>query len=102
MIGAKDIKNYQYRKDAVLLDLRDWQEYREYHIKGAVNVPVQELERYMENASKDRVYIFCCQHGSMSIQEGKRYGRKGYQICSLAGGITTYRQIFKDKNTWYD
>ena len=94
IIGARDIKDYQLRKNAILIDLRDSEEYMRFHINGAVNVPVEELEQYMKRASRNRNYIFCCQHGSLSLQEGKRYVRKGYQICSLAGGVLAYRQTF--------
>lgn len=94
IIGAKDIEEYQKRKDARLLDLRDPTEYRRFHIPGACNVPVEKLEAYMKDASKTQLYIFYCQHGSLSFQEGKRYVRAGYKICTLAGGMLAYCQTF--------
>lgn len=95
IIGARDVKNYQIGKKAILIDLRDREEYQRFHINGAINVPVEKLERYMKSVSRRQYVIFCCQHGSMSLQEGKKYVREGYQICSLAGGISAYRQIFQ-------
>lgn len=95
IIGARDVKEYQNRKRAILIDLRDREEYQRFHINGAVSVPVERLEGYMKGVSKNQNVIFCCQHGSLSLQEGKKYVREGYQICSLAGGVSAYRQTFR-------
>ena len=93
IIGAKDVENYK-RQGGLLIDIRSPQDYRNGHIEGAVNVPAEQLENYMKTASKNRVLILYCQHGSMSFQEGKKYVREGYRICTLAGGFATYRQAF--------
>lgn len=95
IIGSRDLDDYRRRRGAILIDLRDQEEYRRFHINGAVNVPAERLEQYMNGASKKQNFIFCCQHGSLSLQEGKRYVREGYQICSLAGGVLAYRQTFR-------
>lgn len=94
IIGSKDLKTYQNKNRAFLIDLRDQGEYRRFHINGAINVPAERLEKYMQHVSKNQKCIFYCQHGSLSLQEGKRYVREGYQICSLAGGVSAYRQTF--------
>lgn len=94
IIGARDVEDYRHRTRAILIDLRDQAEYKRFHINGAINVPAERLEQYMKGASKNQNFIFCCQHGSLSLQEGKKYVREGYQICSLAGGVLAYRQTF--------
>lgn len=93
IIGAKDVEMYK-KRGGLLVDIRSPQDYRNGHINGAVNVPVEQLENYMKTASKNQIYIFYCQHGSQSFQEGKKYVRTGYQICTLAGGFRAYRQAF--------
>ena len=95
IIGAKDVKEYQIRKQALVIDLRDPKDYMRFHIEGAINVPAAELEQFMEKISKKQMLVFYCQHGSQSFQEGKKYVRRGYQICSLAGGVLAYRQTFR-------
>lgn len=90
IIGAKDVLYYMKYKDAVLIDLRNEDEYESGHITGAINVPMYKLPSFMRRADKNQIHIFYCQHGSMSFQEGKRYIRAGYQICSLAGGMDGY------------
>lgn len=94
IIGARDIEDYQKYKNAVLLDLRSPEEFRYFHIPGAVNVPQERLEQYMKEVSQRQIVIFYCQHGSLSFREGKHYAREGYQICTLTGGVVAYRRVF--------
>lgn len=97
IIGAKDIQMYMRQKNAVLIDLREPQEYDSGYIPGAVNVPVRRLPEFMKRTDRSRIHIFYCQHGSQSFQEGNRYTRAGFQICSLAGGMDGYRQWRKQR-----
>ena len=48
LISAKEIDTYRRRRNALLLDLREPEDYRQWHIPGARNVPVEELEMFME------------------------------------------------------
>ena len=91
LISAKEIETYRRRWNAYLIDLRDPEDYRQWHIPGARNVPVEELEAFMEHASKERLLIFYCQHGNESVQEGCRYVKRGFRICSVAGGMDAYQ-----------
>lgn len=97
IIGAKDIRVYMKQKDAVLVDLREPEEYGRGHIPGAVNIPAGKLQMYMRRTDRNRIYIFYCQHGSLSFQEGKKYVRAGFRICSLAGGMDGYQEWQKQK-----
>lgn len=99
IIGAKDIEIYVKQKDAVLVDLREPQEYENGHISGALNIPAEKLQNFMKRTDRGRIHIFYCQHGSMSFQEGKKYARTGFKICSLAGGLDGYMewQKFRQK-----
>lgn len=80
LISAKEIETYRRRWNAYLIDLRDPEDYRQWHIPGARNVPVEELKAFMEHASKERLLIFYCQHGNASVQEGCRYVKRGFRI----------------------
>ncbi|MCC6993968.1 MAG: rhodanese-like domain-containing protein [Deltaproteobacteria bacterium] len=54
---------------ATLLDVRLPEEYQESHIKGAINIPVHELERRMsELGAKDKPIVVYCHSGGRSAQ----------------------------------
>lgn len=93
IIGAKDVQDYIKNKGAILIDLREEEDYRAGHITGAVNIPANRLQQFMRQTDKSRIHIFYCQHGGLSFQAGKRYVREGYRICSLAGGIDSYNRL---------
>ncbi|MCD8134402.1 MAG: rhodanese-like domain-containing protein [Clostridiales bacterium] len=99
IIGANDIFRYVRQRDAILVDLRSGEAYRDFHIRGAVSVPAEQLPRFMKLTDKNRVHIFYCQHGSQSIQAGKIYARRGYNICSVAGGIDSYLRMKANDRT---
>lgn len=92
MVSAEEIPWYVRQQDAVLVDLRSREDYQEFHIVGSINIPLEQLPHYMHRSDKSRLHIFCCQYGSMSIYEGRKYLRQGYRICSLAGGVDGYRE----------
>ena len=93
LISAKEIGEYRRRWHALVIDLRDYDDYRQWHIPGAQNVPVEELESFMKEIPYSRMVIFYCEYGNTSIQEGCRYVKRGYRICSVAGGIDAYRRL---------
>ncbi len=90
MIGAGDVRRYVRQYDAILVDLRSAEDYRNFHITGAVNVPADNLQRFMRQTDRQRMHVFYCQHGSLSVREGRKYLRQGYRVCSLAGGMDAY------------
>ena len=65
----KGLKEYAEKENAVLLDVRTPQEYREGHIPGSKNVPLQTLDKVrsvVEN--KDAELFVYCYSGARSKQ----------------------------------
>lgn len=92
LISTKEIGEYRLKRNAMLIDLREPDAYRRWHFPGAQNVPIEELEAFMEQIPKNRLLVFYCQYGNTSIQEGCRYVKRGYHICSVVGGVDAYRR----------
>ncbi|MFI5153762.1 MAG: rhodanese-like domain-containing protein [Chitinophagales bacterium] len=59
------------RKGGVILDVRTQGEFRSGHIKGSLNIPVQDLDRNLSKLGKDKPIITCCASG-MRSKEAKR------------------------------
>ena len=86
--GAKD---FQETPGAVLLDVRTAQEYREGHISGGKNVPLQELERVTAVVpEKDAPLFVYCHSGARSSQAVRLLARMGYTNLKNIGGIAAY------------
>ena len=88
----KGLKEYAETKNAVLLDVRTPQEYREGHIPGSINVPLQTLDKVrlvVEN--KDAELFVYCYSGARSRQATAMLQHMGYTEVQNLGGITAYQ-----------
>ena len=76
----------------VLLDVRTAREAGTGSIKGAINIPMQELSRRMDELKKyaDREIICYCQTGSRSLFAAARLKKEGYTASHLEGGIAEW------------
>lgn len=89
-IPAKDIDRYVDRPGVLIIDLRDPQEYAVEHIRGAYNIPYEELGRY-KNLPREDTLILYCERGGTSLMAAKHLGNRGYCVKSVVGGILAYR-----------
>ena len=57
-------------KNSILLDVRSKQEFKEYHLEGAINIPLYDLEETVADIikEKDVNIITCCASGYRSRQ----------------------------------
>lgn len=85
------VSEYNTIPGAVLLDVRTPQEYRQGHIPGSVNLPLQSLDNgdeIIENEDTP-IYVYC-QSGSRSRQAATRLGAMGYTNVKNIGGIAAW------------
>ena len=86
--GVQEFKN---AAGAVLLDVRSPQEYREGHIPGSQNVPLQQLDKVEEvTENKDTVLYVYCRSGARSRQAVSLLKHMGYTNVHNIGGIAAY------------
>ncbi|NUO47381.1 MAG: rhodanese-like domain-containing protein [Polyangiaceae bacterium] len=73
---------------AKLVDVRSPGEFASGHIDGAVNIPVQEIERRMsELGPKDTTVILYCQSGARSALAARRLKDAGYASVHNLGAM---------------
>jgi rhodanese-related sulfurtransferase len=82
------------RENAVILDVREDNEYRDGHIVNSVHIPasylsdrVKELEKY-----KDKPIIVGCRSGQRSSQACATLKKQGFDaVYNLSGGIMAWK-----------
>ena len=85
------VQEYKNAAGAVLLDVRAPQEYREGHIPGSQNVPLQQLDKVEEiTENKDTVLYVYCRSGARSRQAVSLLNHMGYTNVHNIGGIAAY------------
>lgn len=85
------VQEYKNAAGAVLLDVRTPQEYREGHIPGSQNMPLQQLDKVEEvTENKDTVLYVYCRSGARSRQAVSLLQAMGYTNVHNIGGIAAY------------
>lgn len=84
------------RDRAVLIDVREPEEYGLGTIEGAINIPLGELRERLTEIPTDReVYIFC-QVGLRGYSACRILMQKGFKrVKNLSGGLRTYQPAVK-------
>ena len=86
--GVEEWKNTE---GAILLDVRTTEEYREYHIDGSINIPLQSIDdAEMQLPDKNqRIYVHCLS-GVRSANAARFLKKSGYSDVIDIGGISSY------------
>jgi rhodanese-related sulfurtransferase len=77
---------------AMLLDVRQPEEFAGGHIEGAVLIPLGDLSAHLGELPKDRLIIVQCQTGVRSAQGRDLLRQAGFaKVTSLEGGIQAWQ-----------
>ena len=77
-------------KNAILIDVRSPQEYKENHLNGSINLPLYDLERNSDKIkyNKEDTLIIYCQSGNRSKRALKILLDQGYtHLYEIKGGL---------------
>jgi len=73
--------------DFYLIDIRTTQEFAQYHLPNAINIPYDLLMTYHDNyLKKDQNYYLVCGHGSLSYRACAILQSYGYNVKSISDG----------------
>ena len=85
------VKEYSATDGAVLLDVRTPDEYRQGHIPGSKNVPLQSIDKVNAVVENKGTPIFVhCLSGARSRQAAAVLQQMGYTNVKNIGGISAY------------
>lgn len=87
------------REKSLLLDVRTPGEFRQGHIQGAVNIPVDDLRQRMEEIPQDKDIVIYCQVGLRGYLAYRILIQNGYQsLRNLSGGYKTYYAAVQEQS----
>lgn len=76
---------------AVIVDVRTKGEYHNGHIKGSVNIPLNDLERQLPKLKKNKPVITCCASGMRSASAKSILKSNGFTEVHNGGGWMSLR-----------
>jgi hydroxyacylglutathione hydrolase len=76
---------------AIMLDVRELQEWREGHIPGAVHIPLGSLAARVRELDSAKEIVAVCRSGSRSMVAARILTSSGFaQVSNLAGGMIAW------------
>ena len=83
------VEEWRNIADAVLIDVREADEFRAGHIPGAINVPLSEIHSI--GIPKDKQVFVYCLRGTRSRQAVGKMKKMGYTKVKSIWGIVCYK-----------
>lgn len=80
-------------ESALLVDVRDPDEFEEGHIPGAINLPLNELRSRLGELPRDKDLWLYCRVGQRGYYAARLLMQHGFKAKNLSGGFLTYETI---------
>lgn len=81
------------KQGAMLVDVREQNEYDELRAEGATLLPLSELESRFSELPKDRELVMICRSGARSARAGEYLMQNGYdRVVNLGGGTLAWAE----------
>ncbi|MBU2738655.1 rhodanese-like domain-containing protein [Acidithiobacillus concretivorus] len=93
-VDAKTAVQLINHEEAVVIDVREQNEWAQGHLPGARHIPLGDLPKYMKDLEKHRGHHVICQcaSGMRSARAAASLKKAGFdKIYSLKGGIGAWR-----------
>jgi len=84
-----DITALLKKKETIVIDVRDADEYKNGHIEGAINIPYDQIQSSVNYNKKPDIIVYC-QTGARSHVAAMLLQDMGYKNIYDMGGINDY------------
>lgn len=88
-VDLKEIKS----KGATILDVRTPGEFAGGHVKGSINIPLDNLQQQLKKLPKDKPVIACCLSGGRSGSAVSILKAAGYEAYNGGGWSSLDREL---------
>lgn len=84
------LNNYRY-----IIDVRTEEEFNENHLLGAINIPLDEIKKNLDNyrLSKNSKILIYCKSGRRAKQAYDIFKSKGFKYVNYIDGVIQYKQV---------
>lgn len=95
VMSPKEVSTLTAEKKAVIIDVREDDEWQAEHIAGAIHIPLQQINQRLPELStyKDSTVITQCRSGKRSLKALELLKTAGFNnVYSLDGGIQAWTE----------
>ena len=79
------------KEGAQIIDVRSPGEFNSGHIKGSINIPLQNIQNNLSRIKRDKPVITCCASGMRSASAKSILKSNGYKHVHNGGGWSSLR-----------
>lgn len=92
-VAPSDLMKSVKRRVVTVLDVRPADEFRAGHLPGAINVPIDQLERFLAKLPKDKEVVAYCRgpYCLMSYEAVEKLRTRGWRARRLQDGFPEWR-----------
>lgn len=86
---------YEQRADekVLIIDVRTPAEFRQERIREAINKPLDDIEKWVQELPKDKTIYFVCRSGNRSGIAQRMAAQRGYEnTFNMEGGMIAWRR----------
>jgi rhodanese-related sulfurtransferase/glyoxylase-like metal-dependent hydrolase (beta-lactamase superfamily II) len=91
-LPAIDVKAAQVYPNALLVDVREENEWNEGHINGALHIPMAQLPERLSELDKKMTTIVVCRSGNRSGKVAAWLINRGYDALNMTGGMLAWSE----------
>ncbi len=90
-----DLRARLEKGTAVLLDVRPSAEYAAGHLPSAISIPLEELERRLNELPRRRTIVAYCRgpYCVLADEAAEKLKRKGFRVARLEEGVHEWQQV---------
>ena len=92
-ISPYEADKYIRNKRALIIDIRQPEQYEKGHIENAVNIPFERLETQYDRMPRDLILVLYCESGGTSLLAAKELYDRGHVVRAVIGGYERYKKI---------
>lgn len=89
-IDPREVAELSAAGAALVLDVREPEEWAAGRIAGAVHLPLGELGARVQELPRDRRIVAVCRSGARSGQATAALGGAGYDVVNMTGGMKAW------------
>lgn len=92
-VNAEELKSLleDAGRSAVVIDVREPEEYEQAHIEGLPLIPMGEIAPWTEKLDPEKEYVFVCRSGRRSFEVAKYFQNSGFsRVHNFSGGMLNW------------
>lgn len=91
VISARKLLELSEKRGYIIIDLRAPEDYQKAHVRGAVNISYDDIEKGRYRLNKNMRIILYCERGASSFLAARILHGKGYHVYTVVGGYNAVK-----------